>query len=451
MKTCIKNGTICFEDRLEQADLLIENERIAGIGPCGTFQDFNTSVDAEGCYIFPGFIDIHTHLDDVIGRRHLADSYRTGSQAALQNGITTLYSFITQQQSQSLTVAVEQAMAKASGNSFCDYMWHLTPVRFDDGGWKEIQNWISKGFRTFKFYTTYKDAGIFSDYHEIEERVRLLHKYGCTILIHCEDDKLLDEARQGDVDWTKPITHASVRPAAAEVQAIQRVVDIARKTGARIHIVHVSTPEGLECIREAQKEILITCETCPQYLFLDESYLSRPEGHRWICSPPLRSEEQRALLTLKTRNGDIDIFATDHCAFSKNDKDDWKGDIRDVPNGVAGIGGLTHLVFTLFEEEKNESAFVRIGQHLSMAPAKIVGRYPQKGTIKIGSDADLVVLNPYRSEKKIISSAADTYETYPDLTTTVEMKFVFLRGSLAVRDGQLVEGKEPMGECLCGE
>ncbi len=445
MKTCIHNGTIVLEDHIIHTDLLIENDRIAALG---AHHQVDQTIDASDCYIFPGFIDIHTHLDDVIAGKYLADTWSSGSQHALQNGITTLGSFITQEPDESLTAAVERARIKASGKSHCDYLWHLTPVRFDKPGWEEIAACIEQGMRTFKFYTTYKNAGIYSSYDELEERISRLHQLGCTVLVHCEDDQLLTQTQGGNIDWRDPMSHVRLRPAAAEVTAILRLIDLARKTGAQIHIVHVSTPEGVEAIRSAP-DTRVTCETCPHYLFLDAGYLARPDGYHWICAPPLRTAEQRQKLCELARHGAIDLFATDHCAFLKKDKDDWGGDIRRVPGGVAGIGALPHLVFKLYQDVLTEKTLVQISRQLCTNPARVTGLYPRKGAIQASADADLVVLQPRGAAKPVLSTLADAWETYPDLTSTLDIKYVFLRGVLAARDGRLCNTSNPTGACLC--
>lgn len=449
MKTCIYNGTVVFRDHLEQIDLLIENERITALGSQNALPEADTCIDASDCYIFPGFIDIHTHLDDMIANKYLADTYKSGSQIALLNGITTFCSFITQKPDETLATAIEAAKSKALGNSYCDYMWHLTPTRFGAMDWEEIENCINNGFNSFKFYTTYRKAGLYTTYDDLENRIKLLNLKGCVALIHCEDDALLEKARQGEHVWQDPLTHSRIRPMEAEVTAIKKIIEISRRTGARIHIVHVSTPEGIELI-QAATDVQATCETCPQYLFLDESYLARQDGHRWICSPPLRSHEQRKKLCSQAQNGDINMLATDHCAFRKTDKDDCNSDVRQAKSGLAGLGALPHLCFKLFQMEKNEKAMVRIANMLSTSPAKFIGQYPRKGAIRKGSDADLTVINPAGPEKSIVSSLADTYETYPELKTTIEIKYVFLRGQLVVKNG-LLQTREPMGACLCGK
>jgi len=464
MTTCLHNGTLVFEDHIEQADLLIAGGRISAIGPAGAFPQADRILDAAGCHILPGFIDLHTHLDDVIGGKTLADTWRSGSQIALQNGITTLCSFITQGDNESLSSAIARAQKKAAGTSFCDYSWHLTPTRFDAAGWQEIEKAIGAGFSTFKFYTTYREPGLYSTYEELEERIGRLHSLGGRVLVHCEDDAILQRTRQEEmaadkdsswpesacaaVDWRDPRSHARVRPAEAEVTAIRRLIEIARRTGAQIHIVHVSTPEGAAEVRQAG-EARITCETCPHYLFLDESWLGRPDGRRWICAPPLRPEESRRRVAEIVRAGGVDCLATDHCAFTRADKESGGGDIRRTPGGVAGIGALVPLAFRLYEEEESGTALIHIGRLLATGPARIIGHYPRKGSLQRGADADLVVLQTGGPERSIRSSLADAFETYPGMKTTLAIRALFLRGRLVVENGEVLEPDTPGGKWLC--
>jgi dihydropyrimidinase len=447
MKTSIQNGTVVTEDHFERADILIEGERIGAIGPPGSLPPADLTVDAAGSFIFPGFIDLHTHLDDPIGGRYLADTWRSGSQIALLNGITTLYSFITQGPDESLAAAIERARSKAANRAFCDYGWHLTPTRFDTAGWREIEAAIDAGLATFKFYTTYREAGLYTDYAALEERIHHLNRLGCGVLVHCEDDGRLRQAREGERDWGQPLAHARVRPPEAEVTAIHRLIEIARRSGARIHIVHVSTPAGMAAVRAAASA-QITCETCPHYLFLDESWLARPDGHRWICSPPLRTDALRRELAALTCAGGADCLATDHCAFTRGDKDDWKDDIRQVAGGIAGIGALPHLAFKLFKGE--EAGLPAISRMLAAHPARFLGLYPRKGAIQTGADADLAVISLAGPEQPIRSSLADCHESYPGMTSRVQIKQVFLHGRLAAGEGRIFDPEKPAGRCLCG-
>ena len=451
MSTTIRNGLLVLEEKIISADLHIEGDKIAAIAPPGTLPAGGQLIDAGGCLVFPGFIDIHTHLDDRIAGRELADSWESGSRVALQNGITTLGGFVTQRADQPLGQAVEATLARAAGHSWCDYHLHLTPTRFGPKEWEEIAGWIARGFRTFKFYTTYREAGLYTSWDEMEERIGRLHRLGAAILVHAEDEERLERARTANQEWQDPRRHDRLRPAAAEITAIRRLIAIARRTGARLHIVHVSTPEGAAAIHAAA-DPRISGESCPHYLFLDGGMLARPDGHRWICSPPLRSAAARQRLAQIAAAGEIDMLATDHCAFSRADKDDWHHDLRRVPGGLAGLGALVPLAFRLHQPGGGADAAaagpLRIARQLAANPARLLGAWPQKGSIRIGSDADLSVIDLQGPSRAIVSSLADAWESFPGMTTTLAIRSLFLRGRLVVRDGRILEGAGPAGR-LC--
>ncbi|MFA5404111.1 MAG: amidohydrolase family protein [Ignavibacteria bacterium] len=433
----IKNGLVCFEDGIRQADIYIQNGTISSFD---SLMDADEIIDASGLYVLPGMIDIHTHLDDTIGKYELADTYKTGSEIAVLNGITTFFTFITQGKDEFLNNAIEKARKKADGNSFCDYGWHLTPTKFEGEDWKEIYECIEKGFKTFKFYTTYEHAGIYSSYERMEKIFEKLRKYNLTFFIHCEDNDIIEKESKKNPNLSKAYSHTFLRPIEAEVKAIKKLVGIAKEYNVKLHIVHVSTSEGTEIINDAKKTISISCETAPHYLFLNNEYLIREDGNRWICSPPLRSESNMHEMHKKAKSGMFDIFATDHCAFTKKDKDkeyfSGKPDITKVPNGLAGIGALPHLTFKLYSDNLN-NGFFEMSKRLSTNPAKIVGLYPKKGVIKIGSDADMVILNPNGKERNIKSSLSDVYETYSELKTKLSFKNVFLRGKMIVENNKI--------------
>ncbi len=448
MKLLIRNGKVCFENAIEAADILVENGKIAALGSLPDAIPSARIIDAKGLFVLPGFLDIHTHLDDQIGRFYLADTYRSGTQVAVQNGVTTIYTFITQRQSERLPEAIANAQAKAAGRCYCDYMWHLTPTVFDEGGYREIEKAIQSGFRSIKLYTTYKKAGIFSDYRQIDEIVRKLAPQDAQFLVHCEDEDVLNWADADRLDLSQPFTHSLLRRKEAEIKAIAEVLKIATKYQARVHIVHVSTPEGVELVQRARREAPVTCETAPHYLWLNDSWLQKPDGHRWLCTPPLRSGSDQQQLRALAANGAIDLFATDHCAFRKADKDDWHSDIREVPNGIAGIGALPHLAYALLQSH-GANALIELAQRIATVPAKTLRIYPQKGIIKVGSDADLSVVDVQGKARAIQSSVAGCYETYPGQSSTLDFKHVLVRGEVVVSNNQLLEGSRPGGACLC--
>lgn len=437
----IKNGLVCFEDGIRQTDIFIRDGKIVSFDSNETAEKI---IDAEDCYVLPGMIDIHTHLDDTIGKYYLADTYKSGSEIAVLNGITTLFNFITQGDNETLKESVEKALKKAKDNSHCNIGWHLTPTSFSGNDWKEIKEKIRNGFKTIKLYTTYKKAGIFSDYEQLENIFRELKGCDVTFLIHCEDNDIVEDEYAKNYDFSKPLTHTLLRPKFAEFKAIRKVIEIAEKYNSKIHIAHVSTCEGIDLINDARKNLNITCETAPHYLFLDDEYLKREDGHKWLCSPPLRDKRNVDDIIKKAKEGLFDIYATDHCAFSKKHKDESKKDIRNIPNGLAGIGALPHLIFKLYSDNLNY-AFAEMAKRLSENPAKITGLYPSKGTLKHGSDADLTVINPNGTEREIISSLTDVYETYPGFKTKLNFKYVMLDGNIIVENGKLIN-KECKGK-----
>jgi dihydropyrimidinase len=448
MRLLIRNGKVCFENAIEAKDILVEDGKIAAMGPFREPGHSAKVIDAKGCFVLPGFIDIHTHIDDQIGRFYLADTYQTGTQVAVQNGITTIYTFITQGWQERLSEAIADAKTKAIGHCYCDYLWHITPTVFDENGHREIEKAVQTGLRSIKLYTTYKKAGLFSDYYQIADVVRRYAPRGAQFLVHCEDEDVLNRVDLSRLDFRQPITHTVVRPKEAEIKAISEILKIATQYEARIHIVHVSTPEGVELVQRAKGRAPVTCETAPHYLWLNESWLQRPDGHRWLCTPPLRSEADQQKLRALAAGGAVDLFATDHCAFRKADKDNWHKDIRDVPNGIAGIGALPHLAYALFQSH-GEKALLELAQRIATAPARTFQLYPQKGTIQVGSDADLSIVDVRGKPRAIQSSLEDVYETYSDQTGTLDFKYVLVGGQVVVSNNQLLEGILPEGGCLC--
>ena len=471
-RVLVRNGRLGFEDRVEAGDVLLVDGRVAAVGAGLEAPPEAAVVDAAGCFVLPGFIDLHTHLDDRIGRFELGDTYLTGTAAAVQNGVTTLFSFVTQGPEETLGEAIDRVLGRAAGRCFCDVGWHLTPTRFDAAGWREVETACRNGWRTFKFYTTYKEAGIYISYARLGDLFVRLTPAGACFLVHCEDEDRLAAERDAGHDCRHAISHARLRPPRAERLAVERVLELADPWASPVHVVHVSTAAAARRIRAARARQPVTGETCPHYLFLDESWLRRPDGHRWICSPPLRRREQAAALCRAVREGCLDLLATDHCAFKCNDKDNNYSDTRFTPNGLAGIGALPHLAARFWSHAGTglktgsapgpspaedvearpgltESAVPDLVRTLSANPARVAGVYPRKGALAAGSDADLVVLDPRGSARPITSSLAGVPETYPGFSSRLRFRAVFLRGRRVVRDGVLENPDSPGGESLC--
>lgn len=444
MRTLLRNGRLVIGDRVLRGGVLVEGERILAAGPA-VDEGADRVFDLDGRYLLPGLIDLHVHLADRIGRFELADGYRSGSEVAIRSGITTLCCFITQGPTESLGDAVATALAKARGETYCDLHWHLTPTRFEHADLAQQEDLLERGWRTWKLYTTYREAGIFADYARIKEVFQRLGPRGAHFLVHCEDDSTLQQAFLPEAERARAIAHARMRPPKAEAAAVQRLLALAAELDVNLHVVHVSTAEAAEAIALARPRGKVTCETCPQYLWLDEGWLEREQGHRWICSPPLRKrrEDFRAL----ARDGAFDVFATDHCPFCRRDKDDWDGnDVRSVANGLPGLGGLVPLVWRLFEDDPDRAA-LELAHRVSEHPARVAGLWPRKGLIRAGSDADLVVLDPAGPEHPIRSSLADVHEPYAGFRTRLSAPLVMRRGQVVVEEGFILE-EEPGGRAL---
>jgi dihydropyrimidinase len=446
MSAILKNGRVVLEDRTVETDIRIEGGRIAALGkmPAGAGDQV---IDVAGRWVLPGFIDVHTHLDDRIGACNLADDYRSGTQCAISNGITTLAAFITETADVPLDAAVHAAVQKASGRCFCDYWWHLTPIQFDTSGWQTIRALVKGGFRSWKLYTTYRDAGLYLDYDRLHGVFEELADEHVQFLVHCEDETTLAGVHLTDDEWGNATAHARSRPASAEVIAVREVLGRAEAAQVRVHIVHVSTAEAADLIDSARGRVKVTSETAPHYLFLDESRLARTDGHRWLCSPPLRPKVVREALAHKALGGSIDLFATDHCAFLRGDKDTLDNGIRSVPQGLAGIGALPHMIRALYADQLPER-FVEFAQRLSTNPARLLGAYPRKGAITVGADADLAVVSLDGPPLPIRSSFAEVYEPFSGFTSGMFVDHVFLRGEHVVCKGRLLDANHPNGRSL---
>ena len=447
MKTLIRNGRLVLESGIEACDLLAEGERIAAIGKDLSADDARV-IDAAGCYVLPGLIDFHTHVDDQIGRFYLADDYELGTRAAVLNGITTLCTFVTQSPDGTLRQAMRAARGKAEGRCRTDVAWHLTPTTFSEADWHDLEALTGSGYLTLKFYTTYRNAGIYADEQILEAVFRRLGPLGVRFLVHCEDDATIAGVDAGALDLAKGSAHARLRPEEAEIRAVDALLALAARCDVALHVVHVSTNGGAERILAARQRQDVTCETCPQYLWLDEQWLARPNGHRWICSPPLRGG--RARFRELALAGAFDMIATDHCPFAKGDKDNWDGkDVRTVANGLAGIGALPHLAWKLWENDPDRAARELV-LRLSAIPARRLGCGDRKGALRPGLDADVAVLDPRAGLHPVQSSLAEVHETYPGFESPLAFRHVLLRGLPVVVNGRLNESLPPAGRPLQG-
>lgn len=300
----------------------------------------------QSAELLPGICDFHVHVGESIGGYELRDDFAALDKLVRKQGLTAIGAFVTEEAGQSLTAKFER-MREAAARSFSGHVhWHLTPVT---AAMEELSPLLEQGC-DLKLYTTYKDAGIYSSYEQIGRWMEDLSSLKTRLLVHCEDNAVI-AAAQARYPGNTPFDHTLRRPELAEARAVEKVLDLAVRHNYPLHIVHVSTPGAALLIQEAkQANPLITCETAPHYLLYNEGRLKNADGHRWLCSPPLRSEGSRGLLVELLQDGIFDIIASDHCAFRPEDKDRHQDNPEQVPRGLAGLETLFGSMFGLLVE-----------------------------------------------------------------------------------------------------
>ena len=449
MRTLITNGTVVTAEGSQAADVLIDGERIVGIGG-GLARMGNVTadetIDASGKWVIPGAIDVHTHMELPFGGTFAKDTFETGTRAAAFGGTTTIVDFAVQSRGKSLREGLDAWHAKAEGNAVADYGFHMIMSDVNDDTLKEMDQLVGEGIPDFKLFTAY--PGVFySDDGAIFRAMQQTAKNGGLIMMHAENGMAIDVVAQDTVDagTTDPIGHGLARKAVFEGEATNRVIRLAEAAGVPVYIVHLSAKEALAEVRGARdRGSMAFAETCPQYLFLSLDDLGHGfEGAKFVCSPPLRPKDHWDDLWNGLVKDDLQVVSTDHCPFDlKGQKDLGRDDFRKVPNGLPGVEDRVDLLHDggVVAGRITRERWVEI---ISTAPAKLFGMYPRKGAIAIGSDADLVVYDP--SRKRTISAATHhmdvDYSCYEGRTVQGASQVVLSRGSVVVRDGEFTGRK----------
>lgn len=443
MRQLIKNGIVVCENEVKKADVLIEGEKIKKVEENISCDDAKI-IDATGKYIFPGFVDGHTHLALKVANTVTADDFSTGTKAAIAGGTTCIVDFATQYLGESLHKALENWHKKAEKNSSCDYAFHLAITDWNEEVSRELEQIVKEGVTSFKLYMTYDTKVDDATMYEILSRLKEL---GAVAGIHCENDGIIrarikKEKAEGHLS---PDAHPACRPKEAEMEAIYRLLSIAKLVDTPVIIVHLSTVEGYEIIREARKQgQKVYIESCPQYFLLDESYyhLTPEESRKYICSPPLRKASNHDIFWRALKHGEIQTIATDHCSFTTEQKAAGKDDFTQIPNGMPGLETRPALMYT-YGVDEGRISLEKLCETLATNPAKLYGLYPQKGVIAEGSDADIVIWNPDKRgilESEKMNTNTD-YCPYEGWKVSGEPEKVFLRGKLVARGGEIVEEK----------
>lgn len=449
-KTIIKNGTVVTADKTFQADILIEGSLIKLIAETIDPEGSEKIIDANGYYVMPGGVDVHTHLNLKLGERQVSDGFYEGTRAAAFGGTTTVVDHPEAgPEGCSLHHQPEFYRANMEKEAVVDYGIHGVFQHVNESVLEEIPEVIDAGYSSMKIYTTYANK---LEFDEIARVLKQMKKYGGITAFHAELDSPIQELRdqfasEGKLD---SIYHAKSRPDTAEAGAIRMILDKAEPLKAPVYIVHLSSKKGLEVIQQAQdKGTDITAETCTQYLVLDDTAYLRENGLDFIMAPPLRSQEDQEALWDGLADGSISVAATDHCSFSHEDKVNFgQGDFRTVPGGGPGVETRLPILFSegVLKKRFNINRFVNV---VATTPARKMGLYPKKGCLQPGSDADLILWDAGLKKTIRVEDLHQKcdYTPFEGMEVTGWPVLTMLRGKVIVKDGQFL-GKKGEGQFL---
>jgi len=460
MPTLIKNGRIITAEQDYSADIYIERETVTTIGKDLNVQADKT-IDASGKYVIPGGIDVHTHMDLPFGGTSSSDDFETGTIAAAHGGTTCIVDFAVQSKGTTMRQALETWLRKSEGKAAIDYGLHLILTELPDDWLPEMDAMVKhEGVTSFKLFTAY--PGVFMvDDATIYKAMKRTADNGGLICMHAENGGVIDllVKKMLAEGKTTPNVHALSRPATAEQEATHRVIALSEMAGVPVYVVHVSSHLAMEQIREARSRGLPTYgETCPQYLFLSyEDYADGSfDGAKYICSPPIRERSNQEFLWKALRADDLQAVSTDHCPFCMKEgykglpkqKELGKGDFSKIPNGLPGVENRLHLLYEGGVVKRGWS-MNRFVQLVSTAPAKLMGLFPRKGTIAVGSDADIVIWDPKRphtiSAKNHFMRV--DYNPYESMTVSGSPSLVMSRGRV-VFEGDTFVGRAGNGQFI---
>jgi dihydropyrimidinase len=397
MRTVIKNGRVVTAVDDYNADILIEDGTIVMIGKT-IDADADRVIDAKGRLVIPGGIDPHTHMELPFGGTFAKDTFETGTRAAAFGGTTTIIDFAVQYKGQSLQEAIDAWHAKADGKTAIDYGFHLICTDLPDQRLGEMRRMIDQGVSSFKLFMAYPGVFLVDD-GTIYKAMRMAGENGGLICMHAENGVVIDvivkEAlARGE---TAPKYHALTRPTKAEAEGVHRAIALAEIANTAVYIVHLSCDDSLqEVTRARDMGVPAFAETCPQYLFLDYSVYEQPgfEGAKYVMTPPIRDKANQEKLWRGLQFNDLQVVSTDHCPFCfKEQKELGRDDFSKIPNGGPGVENRMSLVYNggVASGRISVNRFVEI---VSTNAAKIFGLFPKKGTIAVGSDADIVIFDP---------------------------------------------------------
>ncbi|HQZ81858.1 MAG TPA: dihydropyrimidinase [Pyrinomonadaceae bacterium] len=451
MKTLIRSGRIVTAVDDYFADVLIENGKVSVIGRTLDIEA-ETVIDASGKLVIPGGIDPHTHLELPFGGTHSSDDFFTGTRAAAFGGTTTIIDFAVQTKGEAMTAGVDAWHKKAEGKTCIDYGFHLITTEFEDGDEKEMYRLMDEGITSFKLFMAY--PGVFlADDATIFRAMSAAGRRGGLVCMHAENGIVINEIIKRFIadGRTAPKYHALTRPTIAEAEGVHRAIAIAEMAESPVYIVHLSCTDALNQVRQARdRGIPAFAETCPQYLFHSiGDYGEDFEGAKFVMTPPLREKHNHAELWKGLKMDDLQVISTDHCPFCmKEQKELGKESFDKIPNGAPGVENRMALIYNggVVENRISLNRFVEL---TSTAAAKMFGLFPQKGTIAVGSDADIVIFDPNGETRFGVEHEHMNvdYSSYEGWKVKGKVETVLSRGRVVIQDGEHT-GKAGDGQFL---
>ncbi|MDD6550979.1 MAG: dihydropyrimidinase [Lachnospiraceae bacterium] len=440
MDLLIKNGEIVTPSGRFIADLAVDDGKIAAIGRNLDVQADST-VDASGKMVLPGAIDAHTHMQMPFGGTVSADSYLSGTRAAVCGGVTTIFDYPVQHKGETILGLVNSKKEICETDACCDYAFHCCITNLNGGAiLDEMAQAVKEGITSFKCFLVYKKEGMMVDDGMLATLLERAKELGAMINVHAENPDLIDlrTAKYLKEGKTSAWYHYMSRPEFVEAEADKRVVHWATHLDTPVYLVHMADKEGLEaCIKAKEEGHTVYVETCPQYLEFTCDVYKREDGRNFVCSPPMKGQESQDALWKAIKAGFIDTVATDHCPFMQAEKDWGKDDFTKIPNGCPGVENL--YPYMLDAANSGKITFERAVELCSSNPAKIFG-CKDKGSLEIGKDADIVIYDP---EKDFTVHVDNMHSDY-DNTIWEGKKFhgypvkTFLRGKLVYDNGEYV-------------
>jgi dihydropyrimidinase len=439
VRTLIENGTVVTATETTRADVVIEDEKVAAIG-VGMSVEADRIIDATDRYVMPGGVDVHTHMELPFGGSFCSDDFETGTRAAAFGGTTTIVDFAVQDFGEGLRQGLDRWFAKAE-KACIDYGLHVIVREVNDQVLKEMDELVGEGVTSFKLFMAYPGVFMLDD-ASIFRAMRQAADSGALIMMHAENGGPIDVLVRQFLEEgkTDPVNHGLTRPAMMEGEAVHRVFKLAELAGTPAYIVHLSSRDALNALRDARDRGLPAfAETCPQYLYLSLDDMARPgfEGAKFVCSPPLRTADHQAELWSGLQAGDLQVVSTDHAPFNyQGQKDLGKDDFSKIPNGLPSVEDRFTLLFGgVAAAHISLNRFVEV---VATAPAKMFGLYPRKGTIAPGSDADVVVFDA--NAQRVISAGTHhmnvDYSCYEGRSVLGLPETVLQRGEVLVEKGE---------------